>query len=383
MITNALNPSNLSLLLTFARKDYYGAHSDVIVDAVFTYLCRNASKNEELQQCFDVIDEDFVGIVVGSDCFFVEGEMQRYRFFRDVVMRRVVSKMKDLEIEGDEDSTDDEKTLVPSFARSPLPSIKCGKRVLTTADDGPYSTLQLSLSQSIIYSHLSFNELLEVRHDGLIPNSTIETALWRQRELIHYIQNPESTSTLPIDTSDEAGIVPISDTAKIDTRKLCELMVPCKYGASTNPPFRFGAEFNDLGRLHAGLRVYSDEFYYLGNLWVVYLQKIMVDGVAKLGCYLQRNPYWSDEVENGDRFGDHRASVKAWFKIFCFVVQESGSNDSNSSKGSRCYILESKPDVFNVSQSWGWRSAKLYREAFLNEVSIANSLRCCVCMGQC
>lgn len=25
MITNALNPSNLSLLLTFARKDYYGA----------------------------------------------------------------------------------------------------------------------------------------------------------------------------------------------------------------------------------------------------------------------------------------------------------------------------------------------------------------------
>lgn len=226
---------------------------------------------------------------------------------------------------------------------------------------------------------------MEIKKDALVNKSVIESAFWKQSEMTLMVKSNKSLSQDPEFTQDT---VPASDTANIDSRKLNELMIPPKYFKLAQPPFRFGVEFKNLEKLDAGLRVYSDEFYYLGSFWTIYIQKIIVDGVAKLGCYLQRNIYQPNDTESDvDRFVDKRTEARSWFKIFCFVVQSNKKQleemeNIESMSNSSCFILESKPDSFSISQSWGWRSAKLYREAFSEGGVIADSLRCCICMGQ-
>jgi hypothetical protein len=67
-------------------------------------------------------------------------------------------------------------------------------------------------------------------------------------------------------------------------------------------------------------------------------------------------------------FIDERFEVKAWFKIFCYVNHR------------QCCVLESKPDSFKISQSWGWRSNKLYQEIGLANDNPKETLTCCVVM---
>jgi hypothetical protein len=65
------------------------------------------------------------------------------------------------------------------------------------------------------------------------------------------------------------------------------------------------------------------------STWQVYLQFIQ-DNQPKIGVYLQRTHAGLDA----------RPATMTWFQMYCFTHKS-------------CYMLSSRPDTFQVMQSWG------------------------------
>lgn len=68
---SVLSSSNVGRLLSFARDSFYGNHSNIILDAIFNYLCRDGTSDPSLQQVFYTMELDFFRTVIGSDWFVV------------------------------------------------------------------------------------------------------------------------------------------------------------------------------------------------------------------------------------------------------------------------------------------------------------------------
>ncbi|TPX33887.1 hypothetical protein SmJEL517_g03336 [Synchytrium microbalum] len=273
-------------------------------------------------------------------------------------------------------------------------------------EPNPYRRM---LGHGSIFSHLKFEDLLAIRDDNSIlpytvPERVLQRALWVQQELRCRIESSpddlvelglaydtrditDARASSPISlaglSSQDVAIVPADDTDKIDGRRLSDVLSQPVYSHSAIkfPPFRFGAEFTDLRRLHGGCRFYSKTTYYAGSSWVIYLQKIVVDGIPKLGIYLQRwapdanetpDPLLAPPSHRLSHYLDRRVECKVFFRMYIFF---------GSSK-IRCYVLESKPDLFKNTQSWGWRSHRLFKDALFVEMPRRNdSMRCTVVMG--
>lgn len=56
------------------------------------------------------------------------------------------------------------------------------------------------------------------------------------------------------------------------------------------PPFRFSVKFNDVTMLENDRRVYSQTYWYAGNYWNVYIQKVAYRHKHQLGVYIHRGP---------------------------------------------------------------------------------------------
>ena len=177
------------------------------------------------------------------------------------------------------------------------------------------------------------------------------------------------------------------------------------------PPFRFAAEFRGIRALKEKRRVYSKTVFYAGSYWNIYIQKVKSAKNTQLGVYLHRakdreGTGSSDRVNAGSSsadqlvgmvksdadegdttlmidgdtssisrngantsasramlptgsaldiavpalppYCDHRPMIQTYFKIF-----------SPSRKGKMLSMFSSRPDSFNFSQSWGWKSSSL------------------------
>jgi len=181
------------------------------------------------------------------------------------------------------------------------------------------------------------------------------------------------------------------------------------------PPFRFSAEFKNIRCLKERKRVYSKTVFYAGSCWNIYIQSVKGARGTQLGVYLHRakdregngassagnrendqliglisslNQNQKSEAEEGDttlhegdttsgtlpsrpgantsasratpppstevsvpalgHYVDSRPIIQTYFKIF-----------SPSRKGKMLSIFSSRPDSFNFSQSWGWKSSSL------------------------
>ncbi|TCD66782.1 hypothetical protein EIP91_000973 [Steccherinum ochraceum] len=193
------------------------------------------------------------------------------------------------------------------------------------------------------------------------------------------------------------------------------------------PPLRFGVEFWDIDALKEKSRLHSHTVWYAGSLWNVYVQIVRKKGV-QLGVYLHRqssvdpippssaplpssvpivavpqpqhspaparpisppsrsstpytpispsrpsslpSSYSSVHVNSGGTantipatappvtppqpYRDPRSAVSAYFTIACA-----------SATGGNLTKFTSAPDVFSVSQSWGWKSSSLRTEEYL------------------
>ncbi|KAI5817790.1 hypothetical protein BZA77DRAFT_352388 [Pyronema omphalodes] len=186
------------------------------------------------------------------------------------------------------------------------------------------------------------------------------------------------------------------------------------------PPFRFSVEFKSTASLKERKRVYSKTVFYAGSFWNIYIQKV-VKGTksVQLGVYLHRakdrdgtgsqassgiaqvsrdtelllqpgsgakgdnssntnsatgeiDPLDPTTTTTGDIslsraatprggpstsstidpalgfYEDTRPMIQTYFKIF-----------SPSRKGKMLSMFSSRPDGFNFSQSWGWKSSSL------------------------
>ncbi|ETW87630.1 hypothetical protein HETIRDRAFT_59801 [Heterobasidion irregulare TC 32-1] len=198
-----------------------------------------------------------------------------------------------------------------------------------------------------------------------------------------------------------------------------------------HPPFRFAVEFWDVEALREKSRLHSQTIWYAGNLFNVYVQLVRKKGI-QLGVYLHRQsnidpipppsapfgvhlpeqstkthtrspssppaihpsvstptihhsppghpmlspirsmtptasspasspppklPATASPVAPVQPYRDPRSAVSAYFTISCA-----------SATGSSLTRFTSAPDVFKVSQSWGWKSSSLRTEEYLEVV---------------
>ncbi|KAA8904892.1 hypothetical protein FN846DRAFT_18857 [Sphaerosporella brunnea] len=194
------------------------------------------------------------------------------------------------------------------------------------------------------------------------------------------------------------GLPPNTDdklTAEIEEKET-EAGEELRY--SEFPPFRFSAEFKNIRCLKERKRVYSKTVFYAGSYWNIYIQKVKSTKNLQLGVYLHRakdregsaagrdseqlvgiiNANQKSEAEDGEttlldpdvtmsttissrpspapeitvpalgHYVDSRPMIQTYFKIF-----------SPSRKGKMLSMFSSRPDSFNFSQSWGWKSSSL------------------------
>ncbi|KAI9337500.1 hypothetical protein BDR26DRAFT_863724 [Obelidium mucronatum] len=298
-------------------------------------------------------------------------------------------------------------------------------------DDDALTTTELEtlsrsiLSRAVIFSSMTFPQLQQIKQTQPIPPPirAIYRGLWQQQELRSLIISSDSEAidlgiSYKVDNNqseydDEDGFLdfnnhesasagsfnhlqnsnkkdnfmPTQDTETMDgSKSLVDLIKhPSQWNKMQYPPFRFGHEFtqDQLENMdkHVGSKVFSSQNFYGGSMWQLYIQKLDgVDGAA-LGIYMQRMvpPPAATVVVGADsdstveslqgtagrrgsrtmgdisQYVDGRVQAKVWFQIVCYF--------SNS-----CCVLESKPDLFKATQSWGWRSTKMYKDVFGSDI---------------
>ncbi|KAI8810147.1 hypothetical protein BJ742DRAFT_888687, partial [Cladochytrium replicatum] len=410
-IIATLDSKNVADYMMFADERYYGSRSEAILDACFSFLCQHGlstqSEDDEskpaslwarsLRDALVRLPIHWVERILSSDCFFAPTEFDRFCLIRDVIVHRRRNLIRLIEQAQYLDnpipsSDDDDGDSLRNHSNTDGKKTTDTEFSTLSEEEQAYKTM---LSHATIYSHMHFDQLLTIRDLEIIPERILQRAFWSQQELRMLVESAgELTSELGIRNS--ATGVPTDDTDKIDGKRLSDMQKGPIYThrSARFPPYRFGVEFSDLKRLHGGGRCYSSIMQYAGSYWVIYLQKIVLDQ-PKLGVYLQR---WQPEegscappssltalagattpisttsssVTNAESklYSDRRIEVRTWFKLYCFFANR------------KCYVLESKPDVFKNTQSWGWRSNKLYKDAFLVDMpKKSDTLRCCVVMG--
>ncbi|KAK4056185.1 hypothetical protein OIO90_002916 [Microbotryomycetes sp. JL221] len=142
-------------------------------------------------------------------------------------------------------------------------------------------------------------------------------------------------------------------------------------------PCRVSIEFWGVQALKDKQRLYSSTFHYAGSFWNLYLQRIQKKGSLQLGIYLHRqNPNEAFPVPSQPPadstsshrnrpsspslapYTDRRKQIRAFFSIFC-----------PSHMSTSMTKFSSGPDLFSLSQSWGWKSSSLSAEFLLGSVA--------------
>ncbi|KAJ3158490.1 hypothetical protein HDU86_002715 [Geranomyces michiganensis] len=385
--------------LLFADEYCYGEHSVAILEECLTFLCREGYGSRRLRKVFQEMPVLWLQRIVSSDCFWAPTEEDRWTFVSEIVdLRRGLGTAeksgthKQAWAPSAVECISKEPCLAKAAESDTSDSVPCSPK--STADkleeqvkndDGLADVLHLSVA----YEHIPFRSLLRIRSvaekrreqdEGASAASVeadafcdmLERAAWTQLKLQHLITTSTAKTThLGIDEP----IVPRADTRHIDGYCLSHVVAEGKllvHDGSTFPAMRFGVEFQDLHEVATREKVYSEKFFYAGSMWQIYLQTLPRNNPPILGVYLRRMPVPAASKVNGHHgrlppstpYVDPRDTAVTWFQLYCFF-------------GDDCVLLESKPDVFQIEQSWGWKLSKLYDSAFAG----GKSLRCCVVLG--
>ncbi|KAI7905141.1 uncharacterized protein BX663DRAFT_501888 [Cokeromyces recurvatus] len=298
-ILKNLNFNNVVDYLLFVTK-WMVQGSDHILDAIYTFLCREAYYMDPTYLVN--LPVNWLQKIIESDAFWVPNEFERYQFLKKIIHAR--SKVYETSSFGSAD--------------------------LDTSSSSCFIVTQL-----IYYMHMTFEQLEMIQkdlhpltHQPLVPESVLKQALWCQIQLRSKIEAASEKDTFlnfniqassmdenssvdkiyyPIPTNDttthtgESAISfatfsssTISMINRIETlqeqeRHFSDTIKVEQY--SIYPPFRFSVEFCDIRSVKYGVRVYSDTVFYAGSNWNIYIQKIRSQkkGVLQLGVYLHRH----------------------------------------------------------------------------------------------
>ncbi|KAI8147117.1 hypothetical protein BJV82DRAFT_597845 [Fennellomyces sp. T-0311] len=343
-ILQSLDDENVIRYLQFADENMvYG--SDRILNAVFTYLCREAY-SLPLERVAE-LPVHWLKKIVESDALWVPSEYDRYKFVTSILdMRHTMFENQDDEdsqqvISDEKDSFVEDIEVVPSpddLKRSNFEAALPNEDHQLNEDHHLSEELQAYetiISRSIHYVHMTFEQLDAIRSDinpftgqVLVPDRLLKDALWQQIKLRSKIENASERDTaldLTISTNADDDqdlshlqLIPSDDmttytgesTFLWTTSVLSEAQQKLRPNATKQsgqntahtkpsdntkqyalyPPFRFSVEFTDFATLKHNVRVYSKTIFYAGSNWNMYIQKTRSQrkGVLQLGVYLHR-----------------------------------------------------------------------------------------------
>lgn len=194
--------------------------------------------------------------------------------------------------------------------QSTLDMTSMGSSTTTMGDllnDEHEAVYQDIFSNSIFYTHMTFDQLEKIRKDRdemtrqrYVPDHVLKDALWQQIELRSRIESANEkdtdlglTSPLRHDSMDDHPrvryVIPSDDTTTstgesalsqaIGQKSVSSSIKPIPHTATTStttasetyaksyssyPPFRFSVEFSDVAQLKPNVKVYSKNVFYAG-----------------------------------------------------------------------------------------------------------------------
>jgi hypothetical protein len=198
------NINDVVRLVNFALEFCY-ERIEEILEAAFSLLCREyySMPFTAREKMLCEIDTEFMAQVVCSDCFYCPDEFSRYQLFIEIV-----NGTNEQEILPDDDQKLPDLEQIPGFLQSPLPPI-------SSSQEPPLEPIaHVALLKGIDLTSMSFESLLEIQSDGIIPASVIHHAFWLKTVAQSNASRNESPNVV------DDALIPTDDTAKIDVRRL-------------------------------------------------------------------------------------------------------------------------------------------------------------------
>ncbi|KAJ3395630.1 Germ cell-less protein-like 1 [Chytriomyces hyalinus] len=431
--------------LTFAERNYYGLHSESILHACLTTLCKNAS-NALYLPSIATLPRVHLASMLASDCLHVENEAMRFELVANVMQLRRTSysfsskscsttslfmpakdesnKWIEKEQGGHrrETSASSTDTLIEQYlcVKESFP-LDTQESFIQHQDDEEQEDIQSLhqqiMSKSILYSNLPFTQLQKIRRDTSKPNisdTILQKALWQQIELRSMVLCAD-TDALDLGIQYDSQSDDDDDEEEAIETDNSEYEATSPVGSFNHHHQKRNMPMQDTETMEGGKGVF--DLIRAGSLWNhvacppfrfgctfdgTQLEKMEVVGSgvgAKIysGSNFYAGSMWQVYIQKLD--GNEGPALGVYLQRT--LPKETEKDASNVSHyidkriharvwfqiicyfgNSQCCILESKPDLFKAEQSWGWRSTKMFKDVCAGVSGGDSMLKCAVVIGQ-
>lgn len=417
-IVNSLNFDNIARFTSFASMNDYGKASERIIDSAKGLLCSDGWQNGF--EKWDGVPVSIIAYVVGHDAFFVPSEWERALFIMKLIerrqsMNRSSSSGSVSELDEEEDVEPLINALNTKVHYCHLSAEQLHKLETYVDNSGkPHidpSVLKNALWLSVLLYRKVATAEKKSNELGLVTTSEAPP----NKENTWFIPTKDETLYGTPQQLEESIKSHHHIRDDMPSGKTTENAGDAVYKVTKVPPFRFSIAFSQVSELEAEKRVYAKTLWYAGSYWNLYIQKIRHRKGYQMGVYIHRasnsapsrsallnrdvfkNSTYSldndsslsniigdvnnlmlndepeasndtlssftkselnaapdeeeeeEEEENDNSFlsyEDNRIKTSVYYVIY---------TPSRKVKTSlTCFI--STPDLFNKSQSWGWKS---------------------------
>ncbi|KAI3629375.1 hypothetical protein MIR68_012580 [Amoeboaphelidium protococcarum] len=322
----------LNLVRLVEDCDYGDSVTGALEESVLNTLCANGYHH--LEAVFVELPPSWLERILEADAFWCPTEFARYEFVKSVVSLRKLTALK-------------------------------ATKIRNVQDEELYGKI---FKNAIIYSHMTFEQLHQVKSEGLVDDSVLMSSLWQSTQFRAYI---------------EGGKV--------------KKNVPATNGASQlDVPLRVGVTFPSFQELRAKQRCYSNVFFFAGSWWSCFLQRFPAEevvedpgnagmeshtqpqsGEEKWGIFLRRSEgYNITKAAQDDANVDisHESLPRSMKDVIIDPLTDTKIDPSvsyyhdNSEQVTASFsvfnpkvksfepVFESKVNQFAETQSWGYRS---------------------------
>lgn len=411
-IVNSLDFDNLSKVSIFALENNYGKASERLIDSIKSILCSDGWQAGV--KLWDGLPTQIVASVVGLDSFFVPSEWERALFIIKLVERRqlLIKNIKDI------GEFDDPSKIIESLnTKVHLCHLTAEKlhRLENWKDLNGNNYVRPSVLRDALWMSITLQKKIATADE-----KTLELRLSKTSEdppdNIESWFIPTRDETL-YGTPDELN-EQVLDHHKISTEDLADGKTTENdqfenlYKITKIPPFRFSVAFYGISEFDSDKRVYSKTLKYAGSYWNLYVQKMQHKKGYQMGVYIHRatsslpskngllnkdlfnrndisetfvqnltnlslNENSRDSVQSFSTADEDtpEAGIDEFFEDDDEEEEDSAETsfleyEDNRDKSSVYYVIYtpsrkikpsltcfiSKPDLFNKSQSWGWKS---------------------------
>lgn len=415
-IVNSLDFNNIARYTSFATMNDYGKASERIIDSAKGLLCSDGWQNG--YEKWDGIPVSIIAYVVGHDAFFIPSEWERAIFIMKLIERRQ-SLTKSSSASVSEDEEEDIDPLVHALNTKIHYchlSAEQLHRLENYVDVNGKSHIEPSVLRNALWLSISLHKKVatagkKANELGLVTTSEEPP----NRENTWFIPTKDETLYGTPQQLEDSIKQHHHLRDDMPSGKTTENAGEALYKITKVPPFRFSIAFSQVSELEAEKRVYAKTLWYAGSYWNLYIQKIRHRKGYQMGVYIHRasnsapsrsallnrdvfkNSTYSIDNESSfsnmigevnnlsirdDIDSSISESMSSFSKSELNAAPDEEEDEEEDSEGSfltyednriktsvyyviytpsrkvktslTCFI--STPDLFNKSQSWGWKS---------------------------